>query len=532
MRFSSLLFLSAVASALPAQPPQRRADLVVLIAVDQLRPDYLDRWRSQLTGGFARLRAEGVYFPNAEQDHALTETAPGHASMLSGRFPAHTRIWSNSGGVEDPSSPLLGGLALEGSGAVRGASPRRFQGTALLDWLRASDPAVRALGISRKDRAAILPLGRSRTPGTEAVWFVDGQFTTSAYYGDSIPSWLKAWNGRFDLTAVASQRWTLSLPEASYPERDDGAWENGGKDRVFPHEAAAGSTRFAPRLERTPWMDSVTLDAALAGAKARGLGRRANARQPDLLSISLSTTDALGHDFGPDSREVHDHVLRLDRWLGVFLDSLATLVSPQRTIFVLTADHGVTPMPERMKADGLRAGRVDVTPTAAALAKELRAKWSTDFGIEFDNGLLSADVDALAAHGINVDSLARAIAASIEHAPGVRRVFTKRSLAAAPASDADAARWRRSLPTDLGWLVAGVAEDNWVFSNGAKAEHGTMHVESRRVPMLFVVPGVGARTDPRIVRTVDIAPTLAAQLGVRPTEPLDGRALTLAPTRP
>src|SRR5262249_22320095 len=130
----------ALATLLPQQSiAQRGVDstqvsLVVLIAVDQLRADYLDRFRPQLTRGFARLRGSAVFFPNAIQDHALTETAPGHASMLSGRVPAHTRIWSNSGGVEDPSSPLLDGLALENSHTVRGASPRRFTGTTLVDW--------------------------------------------------------------------------------------------------------------------------------------------------------------------------------------------------------------------------------------------------------------------------------------------------------------------------------------------------------------------------------------------------------------
>src|SRR5215510_4110913 len=196
----------AVAAPARAQP----VGLVVLIAVDQLRGDYLDRFRPQLTHGFARLRNAGVFFPNGIQDHALTETAPGHSTMLSGRVPAHTRIWSNSGGVEDPSAPLLDGLALENPSTVRGASPRRFAGTTLVDWLRVRDPGVRALGVSRKDRAAILPIGRSQSPRTQAVWYVDGKFTTSTYYADSLPAWIRAWNAKFDLARVAGQMWTRS----------------------------------------------------------------------------------------------------------------------------------------------------------------------------------------------------------------------------------------------------------------------------------------------------------------------------------
>jgi arylsulfatase A-like enzyme len=265
--------------------------------------------------------------------------------------------------------------------------------------------------------------------------------------------------------------------------------------------------------------------------RARGLGRRTDARQPDVLSVSLSTTDAIGHDFGPDSREIHDHLVRLDRWLGAFLDSLSAIVPTGRTIFALTADHGVSPMPERLAHDGIRGARVDVATIAHATAEQLRARWSTDFGIEFDNGILTADVDALVAHGVDVDSLARALSAAASKKKGVRRIYTPKTLAAAPSSDADAARWKRSLPTGLGWLIAGVAEDGYVFSDGAKAEHGSMHPESRSVPILFVVPGVTARTDSRVARTVDIAPTIAALLGIRATEAVDGRSLDITARR-
>src|SRR5262245_24940068 len=443
-----LLALASVVRAQSRPAPARSTDLVVLIAVDQLRADYLDRYQTQLTHGFARLRRTGVFFPNAIQDHALTETAPGHASMLSGRVPAHTRIWSNSGGVEDPSSPLLDGLALENPNTVRGASPRRFSGTTLVDWLRARDPGVQALGVSRKDRAAILPLGRSQSPATQAVWFVDGKFTTSTYYADSLPDWVRASNAKFDLSRVAGQTWQLALPDSAYHEPDDAAWENGGKDRVFPHEPPAQPKGLASRLERIPWMDSITFDIALPGVRARGLGRRSNAHEPDVLSVSLSTTDAIGHDFGPDSREVHDHLVRLDGWLGAFLDSLAAIVPLQRTMFVLTADHGISPMPERLAHEGKRAGRINVVPLAKQLSSQLRTRWSTDFGIAFDNGLLTADVDALAARGVNADSIARSLAATVSKQVGVKRVYNRQSVAGLP-TDQDAARWRRPLPRDL-----------------------------------------------------------------------------------
>ncbi|HMI55265.1 MAG TPA: alkaline phosphatase family protein, partial [Gemmatimonadaceae bacterium] len=156
-----------------AGPPSSPPTLIVLITVDQLRDDYLDRFAPQLRGGLARLARGGAWFTNAHHDHAITETAPGHATLLSGRFPRSTGITANRVGVDDNSAPLL--IAPKGPGA----SPRRFQGTTLVDWLRAKDSRSRALSVSMKDRGAILPVGRSRA---EVYWYYpDGEFTTSKY---------------------------------------------------------------------------------------------------------------------------------------------------------------------------------------------------------------------------------------------------------------------------------------------------------------------------------------------------------------
>src|SRR4051812_2058167 len=145
--------------------------LIVFITVDQLRGDMLDRYRGQLTGGYARLMG-GAWFVNAFQDHAITETAPGHASTMSGRFPRSTGIWSNlAGGVNGPGFPVIAGLAGDPS-----ASPSRFVGTTLFDWLKAKDARARAVSVSRKDRGAILPIGRSKE---NVYWYSGtGAFTT------------------------------------------------------------------------------------------------------------------------------------------------------------------------------------------------------------------------------------------------------------------------------------------------------------------------------------------------------------------
>src|ERR671925_827453 len=213
----------------PLPDPARAPTLVVFVTVDQLRPDYFDRWRAQLTGGLGRLSRGGAFYSNAFQDHALTETAPGHAATMSGRFPRRTGIVRNSAGVQDPQQPLIGANG-------PGASPLRFRGTTLTDWLRSKDARTRALSVSGKDRGAILPIGRDVQ---NVLWFsAPGLFTTSTYYADTLPDWVRRFNERRLADSMMFRPWTPLLPESEYPEPDNVRDEAGGRDFVFPHVPA------------------------------------------------------------------------------------------------------------------------------------------------------------------------------------------------------------------------------------------------------------------------------------------------------
>jgi arylsulfatase A-like enzyme len=307
-------------------------------------------------------------------------------------------------------------------------------------------------------------------------------------------------------------------------------FENKGRDYVFPHRLPADPDSAARRMSWYPWMDSLTLDLALDGVRHTGVG---SGTGTDLLSISLSTTDAVGHSFGPDSRELHDQILRVDHWLGWFLDSLATLVPRDRMLLVLTADHGMTSTPEYVVAvKHRRAGRVWLGDLAARAGDRLRARYDVDFGVKFDFGLLYADLAALRARGVDTDSLADALAREARRREGVAKVYTPRSLRAAPPSDVEAMRWKRQLPDDFGWLVCAVPEPDWVWAHATTdAEHGSARLEDVEVPIVLLGPGIRPGRVTRVVRTVDIAPTLAALLGVRPTERLDGVPLPEALAR-
>jgi predicted AlkP superfamily pyrophosphatase or phosphodiesterase len=518
-------FAIVTAHAVHAQAPSPdRPALVVLIAVDQLRGDYLDRFGAQLIGGFARFHTHGAFFPHAWQDHSNTETAPGHATMLSGREPVHTEIISNNRGVPDPSAPLIGTTG-------PGASPRRFNGTTLYDWILAHDATARVLSVSRKDRGAILTIGRAKG---DIYWFAGGRFTTSRYYADSLPTWVTQFDAAIPYDRLGGMQWTTLLPPSDYPEPDSVWAENNGADFVFPHTLPAADA-LRSSLQQYPWMDSLTLAFALDGVHATRVGKRsmessAPNTMPDLLAISLSTTDAVGHAFGPDSREIHDQVLRVDRWLGQFMTALEREVPANRILYVLTADHGVSPMPEIAVAKIGRGGRVWLGDLATATETALESRYRSEFGIEFDNGLVYGDVAAMRARGINVDSIARTFVASGVSRPGVSVGFTPSALAT--STDSVAVRWRRTLPPSVGWIAAFGAARDFVWSSGkTTAEHGTPNALDLAVPISFIGAGIAQGRYERLVRTVDIAPTLAMLIGIAPTEPVDGAAITELQTK-
>jgi predicted AlkP superfamily pyrophosphatase or phosphodiesterase len=513
---SLLAALAIAATFLPGTArAQSDARLVVMLTVDQLIPDYFERYGPQLNGGLARIVRQGVYYPGGLQDHAITETAPGHSTVLSGRSPASTNIVANNLGVPDPGAPLI---AARGPGA----SPTKFRGTTLADWMVAADPGVQVFSVSRKDRGAILPIGRMVAP---ILWYASGSgvFTTSTYYTTVLPDWVNAWNARGGVTRLAGHIWDLLLPESEYPEADANTWERGGQGNAFPYQLPTDTLALFNVIQTMPWMDSLTMDIALEGVKQMRLGSGPRA---DLLAVSLSTTDAIGHGWGPESREIRDHVIRMDRWVGWFLDSLETTVGRGRVLVALTSDHGVQPYPERVASQGQPAGRTTLREIIADLIDTLTARFRTDFNFRTDSGLLMADVAELRARGVDVDSLSSAVAARMAALTGVRRAFTPAQLAAAPADDAEAGLWRRVIPSDMGWLAAASLTENYLWSIGTTSTtHGTTNPPDVIVPIAFMGPGIAASRSARAARTIDIGPTLAALLGITPTEAVEGIVL-------
>jgi predicted AlkP superfamily pyrophosphatase or phosphodiesterase len=514
-RVALVLAMLVISIQAPAQQAAgAHPTLVVLITIDQMRGDYLTRFGPQLTGGLGRLSRGGAWYTNAHHDHAITETAPGHATLLAGRFPRSTGIMANRIGVDDEAAPLIA------NGVGPGASPKRFVGTTLSDWLTASDSRSRTFSVSTKDRGAILPLGKSKS---QVYWYSpDGRFVTSSYYRDALPPWVQAFNDRHFPQTFAGRSWDLLLPDSAYHEPDSVAVEGGGTGFVFPHILPDDPIDAASIVRGTPFIDDITLAFALHGVQSLSLGA---AQQTDLLAISLSGTDFIGHRYGPDSREIHDQIVRVDRALGVFLDSLYRLRDSSRVTVVLTGDHGAGTIPELAAATTKPTPtRVTLYPLLPALRARLNKAGVDTNAFDIDQQVVLIDRKAFERAKVNADSVLTAFAEEVRQLPGVARVDRFKALLADTLSDPIARRWSHQFPpnSQIELVVTLTPFSLW---RGNIASHGSPYDYDSNVPLVFYGAGVQPGKHAEFVRTVDLAPTLAEIAGVRPLETLDGVVL-------
>jgi predicted AlkP superfamily pyrophosphatase or phosphodiesterase len=302
-----------------------RPQLIVIISIDQMRADHLTRYASLYEHGFKRLMTEGVFFKNADLNYAGTSTGSGHATLGTGVYPWKNGIISNNY-VERLTGKkvyCVSDSTAEPVGGVGGKmSPRNLLVPAFGDWLKGSSSASKVVSMSYKDRAAILMAGKH----PNAVYWFDrnaGRMATSSYYMNSLPSWAKEFSTTEWIAKNFPTQWTKLLPESAYerfgPDDMPGEslWQ--GK-RTFPHAIEAGKN--VAQLFNTPWGNDYLLDFAAAAISGEQLGKRGTV---DLLCVSLSTTDNIGSAFGPNSHEMIDNLVRIDKALGIFLTNLDTL---------------------------------------------------------------------------------------------------------------------------------------------------------------------------------------------------------------
>lgn len=505
------------AAADATAPRSASPALVVLLVADQFRYDYLERFAPLYRHGLRRLLNEGVNFTHADHAHALTETCPGHAALATGMHPAHSGIVENawvdraSGKevycVDDPQFKQ---------------SPHQLAVESIGDWLRNQDPAARVFAASGKDRAAIM-LGGQHPSG---VWWYDGAtggFVSSAYYPPS-PDWVEGFNRAQDATRWFGENWrALPVPADLAAAAQVVTLDHSLFGDDFPHAVGQAevvpSSAFYKAFYESPFLDAL-LDAFVARLiDEEKPGTRGHT---DLLAISYSALDLVGHHYGPNSREVMDTLLRLDTLIGDLLDRLDRLVGKGRTLVLFSSDHGVEPLPEYQRLHGIAARRADAEDVACLQSTRAYLRDHFQGHDIFRSGLLLDD-KVVAALGVSRKALDQTVRDRLESCAAVDRVWTRTELLADGGGDQPYfTAWRNSLYPDRGDDYFIQYRENFQL-HGTGTGHGTPYAYDTHVPLIFWGGKLRPGAIDAPVATVDAAPTLAALAGIRTPKDLDGQ---------
>jgi predicted AlkP superfamily pyrophosphatase or phosphodiesterase len=516
--FASLLCFLAPCFA--ANPPKPK--LVVGIMVDQFRYDYLTRFRNDYHGGLDRLMSQGAVFTNAFYAHVPTVTAVGHSIVMSGAMPAVSGIVGNAWydrqeaklvtSVCDWDVATVAGHAEQKTAKCTDSdpsSPKRLLVSTVGDELRDAHEDSKVIGISIKARSAILPSGHR---ATGAFWFddVSGNFITSTFYMHELPGWAKAFNDH-------------KVPD-KYVDRK---WEG------FPKwNFRASSTSKAPyeKLPAGPWGNELIEQFAEQALTGEKLGQR---EATDLLTVSFSSNDYVGHAVGPDAPEVRDMAIRTDQLIAKLFALIDQQVGLSKVIIVLSADHGVAPLPDRDRADKMPGGYVPATfekiVQDALTVRFGQADWLIPAGETnlYLNRTTMQNVKTASGQPVTDEDLYRVAKKALLSAPElhVARVYTREQLDNGIPGDFIARAAMNGYYPKRSGDISIVLEPNYVpGSHGAS--HFSPYAYDRHVPVLFLGPGIKPGRYNNTIEVNDIAPTLATMLDIQTPSGSSGRVLT------
>jgi len=500
-------------------PSDSSPRLILLVIIDQARSDYLTRFRPLFHGGLGRLLDNGIFFTQAYHEHARTLTASGHATLVTGLHPAHHGIIGNQWFDREQREDVY----CVGD-TVHGRSPGHLLGSTLGDWLKKSDPASLVYAASGKDRSAIL-MGGHEADG--AFWYdqATGQFTSSSYYGDSSSSWLTAFNDRKIPDQSFAAPWSpipleADLNSFGIVKLDEGAFTT-GFPRALGGPSAIPGPGFYTDYYASPAGDRYLAHLAREIVQRKSLGKDDHL---DLLALSFSSLDSVGHAYGPESREVLDTLLRLDLVLGELLSFLDREVGENRTLVALSSDHGVLPLPELhagLPEKSRRFTTGDILCHQAAGAR-LRERLGDGDWLLDDFYLNPA---AIAARGLDLHKVARQLADIYEDCPAVRRAWTATDMEAGENhSDAFFQLYVNNYQPQRSPDVMLQMKPGILPYARPGTSHGSPYSYDTHVPVLLMVPGFGSGRIEEKIHTVDLAPTIAALVGLNIPAGLDGRS--------
>lgn len=552
---NAICLMALAWGSIPSEASER-ARLVLQITVDQLRGDLIDRQLDRMgEGGFRYLLENGVVYTDAHHAHANTETIVGHTTLATGAHPANHgmigNVWFDRDldrivyNVEDEDYPILtAGAGVDANAEIDptqraaktdGRSPLAIKGSTFSDELVIRyGPEAKVFGVSVKDRGAISMAGHAG----KAFWFSKavGEFITSKFYYEQYPDWVVQWNARQLPFQYAGKSWNLLLEKSSYrnAEFDDQPYETDlpGYGRVFPHPyGPADGKLFTTLLTVSPAGDELTVSFAKALIDNEQLGRD---DVPDYLSVSLSSTDYVGHLFGPSSLESEDQILRLDRQIADLLAFVDESVGLDQTLIVLSADHGSAEAPGYLKGLGIPASYID--PKAWNTAEGLR-RLEKRFGIgeelisQYFHPYIYLNKQAISKASLGLAEVEKAVASEVMKLPGVAIAISSTELATNAYPDVPIIRlvlnnFDPSRSGDVFVVFAPHSFINDFDGLTVAAHHGSPWAYDTYVPLIFVGKGIKPRRVMRRVETVDLAPTLSVLLGAKPPSGSAGKPLT------
>jgi len=550
--FFSFALVAAAQTPAPAAKPAKSAPkpkLVVLLVVDQMRADYVDKFRFQWTGGLRRLVTEGALFRDAAYPYAATETCVGHATISTGAFPATHGMVANAWWdraqqkmvtcTSDP-DPNVKNIGYAGATPKGADTAWRMAVPAFAEELKfQTEGPTRVVTFSLKARAALTMAGHK---ADAATWFDAGSWVTSSPY--AVQPFIEEQAKTHPPKADYGKTWALSLPDKSYwfGEKALGAVAPEGWDLTFPHplrgKSGAGEldAAFYEQWESSPYADTALTELAEKAVDTLRLG---NAAGTDFLGVSYSSVDYVGHEFGPRSREIQDILIRLDKDLSDLFAHLDQKVGRGNYVVAFSADHGVVPIPEDMQTTGADAGVLHLPELQARIEKALEPS-------QFPKPAIArvAGSDIYFAPGV-YDKLQHdhaAMQAVIDAAlaqPGVAAVLRAEELANRPATQSPILRAfaLSYFPGRSGDLFI-VPKPYWLMdstplgkSRSYGTGHGTPYNYDQHVPVLLMGYGIQPGEYFQPITPADIAPTLAALCGIT-LAPRDGHILSEALKKP
>ncbi|MFZ1823961.1 MAG: alkaline phosphatase PafA [Chitinophagales bacterium] len=532
LKLSILTFLFCVASLLNAQT-NARPKLVVGIVVDQMSYDFLYRyWENYSDGGFKRLVKDGFSCENHHYNYIPTYTAPGHASIYTGSVPAVHGIISNDWYDKQSGAFMYcsGDSSVKGVGSTLPAgkmSPVNMLTTSICDELKiASNNKSKVIGISLKDRGAILPAGHT---ANAAYWF-DGNtnaWISSTYYMQALPDWVQTFNGKHLANDYISKDWNLLLPEINYTNStvDNVEWERrdeGETTSVFPHKLSNAKSMEA--IKGTPFGNSLTTDFALETIAQEKLGFGNSTT--DMLCVSYSSTDYVGHYYGPYAMETEDTYIRLDKDLARLFEFLDSKIGAGNYLVFLTADHGVAPAAGHMQSLKVPSGLISSSALQTQIDSVMKINFPTiNLIANFSNDQIFLNHKKLAENNITVAMIYDVLFNYLITVDGVSNVINLSNIANAKLPDIYKTMVVNGVNAKRSGDIQILYESNWMESYKYGSTHGSMYNYDTQVPLLWYGWKIPNGKTWRKTEVTDIAPTLAAMLRIKAPSGCIGRVI-------